>query len=827
MEKASRTWLLICVPAFLLWGYTLDYTQSEFSFYEENGYDRIKALKFALGGEPGTPELPAVYLNYIIPPSAKVESLFIIQSHLTQISGSYLIYPAQLPVVVGETVPWVPPDPGIYGSDALFPGEFIKIVDDGIFDGARVVTVAVYPLQYRPQTGMLFIVSEINFNFVFGQNTIPEVRAKIRGTCEQAVYDVAFRNIIENDFEIPAYYQKPAVLDENTFGTLAPVIPGAPGVIITDSLFFPAFQPYADWMTDQGIKTILISPEYIYMCCNGVDDAEKIRNYIEWCYTNAGGTYFILGGDDYFVPVRYGCTVNNPDTSTQYGRENFIPTDLYYSDLTGDWNTDGDNWWGEWEDNPDRYPEVFVGRVTPYVVAEVPNWVTKALHYEKTPGVLFNHVLWVTTVVGGYVTNGSAPLAFPMDFAHHYATDYWADAALNEIDQGYGFFNINCHGNIGDFTTKFTESGARIATVYSWRESSPNPSEAGLNWLTNVDKYSIGYSISCYCGAFDSLAHAIYYDEGSDTCIADAFVDAYQSDLSESPIGACAYLINTRNGYTGSSHALEYEFWDRIFKIEELPPSEPNISRVGVAEAMSKCAGSINWIYPIDRYVCYAHNLFGSPYFEAWTNTPGNMSVIHPTRIPVGEPTNFTVAVRDAHSGVPLPCAKVCLNKPNGLNEPHDIYEVGYTDAGGEVAFVITPQTTGTLKVTVTRLHNFSGSYAQYRPSQTTCRVRDYGGGGGQSFGSEDILPSTLCVTQMATILRTNNVITFGIPREGDITITLYDITGSRAKVIKRENLLPGYYQEKIDVTRLSSGIYFIVLRQANERVSRKCLLIK
>ena len=60
-------------------GYTLDYSPTEFSFYKENGFDRIRAKGFAFIDKPGTPELPVVYLTYIIPPNAKVESLIIKQ----------------------------------------------------------------------------------------------------------------------------------------------------------------------------------------------------------------------------------------------------------------------------------------------------------------------------------------------------------------------------------------------------------------------------------------------------------------------------------------------------------------------------------------------------------------------------------------------------------------------------------------------------------------------------------------------------------------------------------------------------------------------------
>ena len=107
-----RTGVCVCIWVALLWAeYAIHHSPAEFSFYESNGFDRIQALGYALVGEPGTPELPAAYLNYIIPPNAKVESLIIVRSNITQIPGEYLIYPAQPSVPIGGLFPGSHPIP--------------------------------------------------------------------------------------------------------------------------------------------------------------------------------------------------------------------------------------------------------------------------------------------------------------------------------------------------------------------------------------------------------------------------------------------------------------------------------------------------------------------------------------------------------------------------------------------------------------------------------------------------------------------------------------------------------------------------------------------
>ncbi len=125
MHKIYSIILLVFVPI-MLRGYTIDHTLSDLSFYKDHGYDRIKALKFALWGNPGAPELPVINLHYIIPANSHAESLIISQINIAQIAGSYCIYPAQPAGIPGESIPWVEPDTVIYNSDSLFPKSFIE-----------------------------------------------------------------------------------------------------------------------------------------------------------------------------------------------------------------------------------------------------------------------------------------------------------------------------------------------------------------------------------------------------------------------------------------------------------------------------------------------------------------------------------------------------------------------------------------------------------------------------------------------------------------------------------------------------------------------------
>jgi hypothetical protein len=805
----------LCVSS--LWGgYTVDHSLSDFSFYQDHGYDRITAPRCVLTGNAGAPELPVACLNYIIPANVHVESLTITHVDMMRIPGNYLLYPAQPAGLPGESIPWVEPDTLIYNSDDLYPVISVQVIDEGFCDGARIVAIQVHPLLYRPKSRRVFIINTITFEWVVTGSTPSPLMPQVRGKYEQAVYDEMIRATVENDYEVPTYYRRPMVVAENQVGMQGGrPVPVAPGVIITNPSFFNAFQPYADWLTDQGIRTVLISSEYIYMLFSGRDHAEQIRNYITYCWQQ-GGTYFILGGDDYTVPVRYG-NPRNAEGGYEPEENDSIPCDHYFSDLTGNWQVDNDDYWGEFShDSAECYADVFVGRVSVLNSDEVSTWVSKALHYEQTPGVVFDNVLWINDV--GYY-NEAAHLRFPSYYTQHDADQYYADDALDAIDHGYAYVNLNCHGNIGDFTPWKISSTER-ATIYSWWPDSASDYRAGLNWLTNEGKYFFVYAISCHTGAFDRHAHAQYYPYGSDTCIADAFVDNYLYNAYDSlgPFGACAGVFQTRSPEGGMYSNLQDSYYEALFHCPE--PQQSGRAYLGTALAMSKILRAARWyVQWAYRHSFYCQNLFGSPVTEAWTKTPGTMSVTHPTRISTGS-QNFTVVVRDGVTG--LSDAKVCLHKSD------DVYEVNSTNELGSVTFLINPQTAGTLKVTVTRPHNIELDYDQYLPSQTICRVL-YSPGGEQGWDESDLLPSKLSITDMPVILPRDKDLRFtcAIPRQGDVSVSLHDLTGARIYARIYEQVIPGYLHAFIDTHGLSSGIYFILLTCDQEQVSKKIILIQ
>jgi hypothetical protein len=807
-----RVALTMCIMVALSWGgYTLNYSLSDFTFQVENGYHRVYGRGFVCVNAPGEPELPSITLHYIIPANVRVDSLIVDDITVSEIPGQFLVYPTQMPVVSGQTAQWTPPDTSIYNSEELYPETYIEIINEGVMDGARIVTVEVHPIVYRPSARMLYILSHIEVNFALSPNMLPELRPVKRSIHCQPLFEEALKNLVENDYEIALYYQRPVLLPTNQLGQLEP-FPTGPAMIICDPSFASAFQPYADWLTDQGMKAQLISPQLIYSYFEGRDSAESIRNYIKYCYQNAGGTYFILGGLDsrFSTPVppaiparRCFCVDILHNEPPHYDT---IPADHYYCALDGDWNADGDTTWGEMEDSVDQFPEVYVGRILCPNSQEACNWVERALIYEKSPqnASSIDTAIWIHQTTWPL---GPAMNIFPTHFTHIVVDNPTAYDAFALLDAGYGFTNAQTHGAMESFPTGYQCGGDthEIWSHWSRPPAQANP-KAGLNWLTNEEKYFLHYAVSCHTGFFDDPALL---------CVAEGFTTKWRGQCSGMPIGACASIEHTRYSLSLISHYLQWYYYSELFEEEVAPGS---YSRLGFALANAKT--HMNWGDDWHRWVCYATNLFGSPTTAAWTNVPGELKVSHPSRIPADVQTEFVVTVLEGETESPVQHATVCLNKPN------DIYEIRKTTSSGQASFLITPQTSGTLKVTVTRFHNDGILYIQYVPSQSTCAVLDYPGGS-QAWDSENITPSCLCILKGSTHLREIAVIKFGVPAEGDVYLSVYDVTGVCVTTINCGVLAPGYYERIVDLRNMASGIYFALLEQSNDKESSKFIILR
>jgi uncharacterized protein (TIGR02145 family) len=72
-----------------------------------------------------------------------------------------------------------------------------------------------------------------------------------------------------------------------------------------------------------------------------------------------------------------------------------------------------------------------------------------------------------------------------------------------------------------------------------------------------------------------------------------------------------------------------------------------------------------------------------------------------------------------------------------------------------------------------------------------------------------------------------STTIRYSLRHAGNVTITVYDLTGREAALIADEFRQPGTYSVEFNGSKLSSGIYYYIMRSGNFSQARKFVLVK
>ncbi len=737
------------------------------------------------GGEmiaaPGAPALGYRVIKLALPPNTEViditydipDSLIIGTAEVDFIRGD--IRPGNYPA---DTAAF--PDPSIYESDQIFPEERAKLLSSGNWGDIHVADLAVYPIGYRPLSGKILFYPEITVRI--------GLTARSNGNgltirSDPHAYG-ALVGMVSNRMDFASMASPPANDPPIILGN----IPAPEFLIITSGEIAPGFYPFLAWKNQKGLPTDMILIEDILANTAGGDPAEQLRNYLIQAYSE-GVRYVLLGGNDDVVPIRYLYPGN---VSNYYPELNYQHiSDLYFADLTGDWDADGDGVWGEsYHDQPDIYPELYVGRVPAWTAEHASIWGNKAIIYEKNPGngdpsyltkALFicsdqmrdlnQHNVLADMMPDNFVTDASRLIEEPSGNDPS-PTSPTAQYVIEVMQEGWGFISNLNHGDYSWYSSKGAYYN-RYGWSGVWGDTVVWNGCGALSHLTTYDQPAVHYSISCDLAALD-------FDTGifrpppyiSPYC----FAESYMFE----PGSGVAFLGNTRWGWVSSSYNLERRFVTHVLT--------DSTSRLSVAEALSKID------YPNYRDITYCHNLFGDPEMSLWLSVDGNLRIEGPTEIEFGEPQNLLYQAYDGDNR--LSGVKVCLYMPD------EIFEVGITDNAGHVRFDIEPLNEGYMTATATK--------PRYIPAQMTAAI-------GTPAGVDDDveLPESPVVHQnFPNPFNPSTTIEFNLPEQSRVDLKIYDIRGRLVKDLAAKEFPAGLNQViwdgKNDADEnVTSGIYF------------------
>jgi hypothetical protein len=628
------------------------------------GGDVVKLPGCTYLTEPGKPMLPVMILRYLIPSDAEITGYEAVSKQTSALPGNHQVAASQRPQPYGllpagsETL-----DSAACASQTSYPEQALRLLSVGTMAGYRIATFALCPLRWNAKSGSLELFTRLDVNLEFTHDR-SWTSSPSRRAAEQFASIVAC--LVRNPGQVAVW--KPSIPERPA--SLLP-IDSADLVVVTDSVrFAPSLARFVHWKNLKGIRT-RIADLSIATHYPGRDTPERLRGFIADAARSWGTTCFLLAGDYDVVPSR-NCWVMNlePDSSQRW--LDTIPTDLYYSDLDGDWDANHNGVFGELGDSVDAYPDVFVGRACLSSVGNCSTFVSKVLNYEQANFAghedRVKTILLPCTITQEHaVMDSIAGLAQGFRPARLYQDDLPTQVMVDSLNAGYHLVFEDAHGTTSHVGSLGNE-------------------HVGL--LNNAGLPVVYVAQACFPGRFDCE----HYDPSLGDCFAESLLNRAQG-------GALACVMNSGAGWVGD----DIQF---LGLAQSLFQHSQGLGAC-LAEAKAAVAGRTAY----DLMDLYDLNLLGDPTMLVWTDTPQVMAVTHPSIVPAG--AGFSVAVHS--EGVPLAGALVTLMKQG------ELYLRATTDQTGRATFSVpSGLSSGQLSLTATK--------PNYRPYLDSCRVAHVSG---------------------------------------------------------------------------------------------------
>jgi len=455
--------------------------------------------------EPGCPRLPSKTFLIGVPPGGEVISIELVGENQEVIPGHYDILPVP-PVSDGIRNVSYKVNEEVYSSSGSYPSDVFEYLGMSQLRKYSFARVKFCPVLYSPSTGKLVIYREIILKVNY--QIVKELSDELLS--DGVMDDVASRIIVNYPSICSSYIPSFPTSFSEDYNY----------VIITTSSLENSVKFFKNWKELIGYSVKVVNISWIYSNYAGSDEQEKIRNFLIDNYASWGIKYVLIIGSHNEIPMRYCYEPASSDDA--------IPTDYYYADLTGDWDSDNDGIYAEFpDDSADFVAEVWVGRIPFDTSSEVLDICQKTINFEqdngawkkkalllgttpnfqnevgqgqpKTDGANLMEELWTdvfhpngysrTTM---YEKEGLQPSIYNCDYPlnHENVVNHWSE--------GYGAVNWLSHGSSYESLRKWWKSDDNINNVPDMNEIETESFISSFDTADlNDDKPSIVFSCSC------------------------------------------------------------------------------------------------------------------------------------------------------------------------------------------------------------------------------------------------------------------------------------------------------------------------------------------
>jgi hypothetical protein len=364
-------------------------------------FSKISIPDTGVLSRPGSPLVPAIRKNIIVPRNARVNLHVSVTTE--QKFKDYLLIPAQPSYLRTEDKPPFTLDEKVYGNNALYPREWARITDGGFLRDFRFVTVTITPVRTNPVTGELVIATGLQVDIV--------TEGDMDFGCESVF--PSFRDVYRNAM---------ANFQPLEFGTR---MDPEPMLIICHDGFLGDMASFVEWKTKRGIDVTMVSSTE-----TGTTSTE-IQSYIQdvWATWDPQPVFILLVGDA-------------PQLQPLTGIGS-CPSDSLFTLLEGS----------------DLYPDVFISRLSALNTTELNAQLDKILTYEINPP----DAIWLDRFAGLASSEGSGPS--DEEYSQEIEARFLAhnpDAVADRIYQsmGHGPAQISAAVNEGRFWLSYLGHGS-------------------------------------------------------------------------------------------------------------------------------------------------------------------------------------------------------------------------------------------------------------------------------------------------------------------------------------------------------------------------------
>ena len=467
---------------------------------DKDGFSSILYKNAKNFGNEGNPKIPHFSVSMLLPQGCEIANIIIVsQTYYPGVAG-ISIQPAArqfpLSMMPDEDEYKVIPNKEIYSSNQAYPVDILESVNTHFLSGHAIGSFSICPISFIPAEQHVDFLKEIVLEITL-TSTSKSVDAQ-QFLRNSTIVENRIKKIVDNPEKLTEYSYN-SIREDNESDIL----------LITKSDFVSEFEPYLEFKESTGFVCSVKTVEDIYSEYSGEDDQDKIRNCIIDYYESYGISYVILGGDGdgdnsagRIIPHRgfYNVAWGTTDDD--------IAADLYYSNLDGNWNADGDNKWGEIGEE-DFYAEVAIGRICADNTTKIQNHTNKLQLYQDAPVVddiekalFLGELLWNDPTWGGdykdEVADGSSNHGYTTVGLSDNITCtrlYERDMSWSKADVFYqaSTVGVNLRNHLGHSNVNYN------MLMYNPDLTTSNFQNDGI-----TRGFMIGYSQGCYNGSFDN-----------------------------------------------------------------------------------------------------------------------------------------------------------------------------------------------------------------------------------------------------------------------------------------------------------------------------------